>query len=166
MPCSCGRTFEVALAGGMRIHSGMPPQCLRIRQAFRRLEAALGREQLGDQRLDLRHQGRIVESQPIPLEQGEFGVVPAAALGVAKYLAQLIDVAAAGGQQAFHGKFRRRAHEQRSRACRLTRVIKDSICGSLAPAELNTGVSTSSTPRAAKNARTRANRAARCRKAA
>ena len=47
-----------------------------------------------------------------------------------------------------------------------TRVTMDSICGSLTPHALKIGVSTSSTPRAAKNSRVRITRAARCRKAA
>src|SRR6202035_2478931 len=48
---------------------------------------------------------RIVELETVPLDERELGVVPAAALGVAKYLADLIDIAAARRQQPFHGVF-------------------------------------------------------------
>src|SRR5208283_5612160 len=31
----CGREFEIALAGGVRIHPGVPQQCLRVGEALR-----------------------------------------------------------------------------------------------------------------------------------
>ena len=98
----------------MRIDSGVPPQSLRVRQAFGGFQSALRRQQARGERLDLRHQGRIVESQSIPLEQGEFRVVPAAVLAVPEHPAQLIDVAAARGEQAFHREFRRGVQVERS----------------------------------------------------
>src|SRR5450631_236824 len=61
--------------------------------------------------LDLRHHCGVVESGPVPFEQREFGVVPPTVLGIAKRLAQLINIAAAGGQQALHREFRRWAQE-------------------------------------------------------
>ena len=68
------------------VDAGVALQRRRIAQAFRRLELAVGRQQLSDQRLDFVHQRRVVESQTVPLDESEFGVVPAAAFGVAKHL--------------------------------------------------------------------------------
>src|SRR5690606_6841733 len=49
----------------------------------------------------------VVEADAVPLDQREFRVVAAAALVGAEGAADLVDAAAAGGQQPFHGEFRR-----------------------------------------------------------
>ena len=65
-------------------------------------------ERVAQQRLDVVHQARVVEADSIPLEQRELGLVPAAELVVAEHAADLIDVAAAGREQALHRVLGRR----------------------------------------------------------
>jgi hypothetical protein len=146
--------------GAVRVDSRVALERGRVAQPFGRREFAL-RRSTWPPALDLAHQRGIVEIQPIPFDQREFRVVPAAALAVAKHLADLVDIAAARGQQPLHRMFRRRSEIERPRRPRPA-VVSDSICGSVTPAPLKIGVSTSSTPRSAKNPRARASIAAAC----
>src|SRR3984885_4510257 len=84
------RFGELGLARVVRIDSGVEPQRSRIAQAFRGPEPSIGGEQGADQRLDFPHQSRIVETQTVPLDEGELRVVPAAAFAVAEHFADLV----------------------------------------------------------------------------
>jgi hypothetical protein len=96
----------------VRVDSGVPLQGRRVAQPFRRREL-MGRQEAADQRLDLGHQSRIIEPQTVPLDESELRIVPAAALSIAKHLADLVDIAEAGRQQPLHGVFRRGAEIRR-----------------------------------------------------
>jgi hypothetical protein len=68
-----------------------------IAQARRRGQFAR-REQLLQQRIHFAHQSLHRHPDPVPLQHRELGIVLRAALGAAEHLAQLVDIAAAGGQ--------------------------------------------------------------------
>ncbi len=53
------------------------------------------------------HEPVMVPADAVPFEQGEFGIVPPPGFAGAEHPGQLPDVAAARGQQAFHGEFGR-----------------------------------------------------------
>ncbi len=97
-PMAARRLEQFILARAKCIDAGMTLQRGRVTQALGSSKDARWGQQLADQRLDFIHQGRLVEPDAVPLDHREFRVVPTAALGVSKDLADLIDVAAAGSQ--------------------------------------------------------------------
>ena len=69
------------------------------------------REHVAEQPLDVVHQRMMIDPEPIPLDHRELGVVKPAALSVAEYLRDLVDVRRAGTEQALHRVFRRGVQE-------------------------------------------------------
>ena len=61
------------------------------------------------------HQFEMVPADAIPLEHGEFGIVPLAGFAVAEHPSELVAVADAGGEQTLERELRRRA--QPAHAC-------------------------------------------------
>src|SRR5882724_11601938 len=100
------RFSQITVARAVRVDSGVALQGGRVAQPFRRLES-MGCQQVTDQRLDLGYQSRVIEPQTVPVDERELTVVAAAALAIAKHLADLVDIAAARREQPFHGVFRR-----------------------------------------------------------
>ncbi len=91
-----------------RVDAQRSGERVRVTDALAAPGHAVVRERIAQQRLDLVHQARVVEADSVPLEQRELGLVPPAELVVAKHAADLIDVAAAGREQALHRVLRRR----------------------------------------------------------
>src|SRR5271165_611947 len=104
---------EFIRIGPVGIDAGVARERGRVAEAFGWRERATRREQAADELLDLVHERGIVGIQSVPFDHREFRVVPAAALAVAKYLADLINVAAARRQQPLHRVLRRWAEIER-----------------------------------------------------
>jgi hypothetical protein len=88
---------------GEYINIGVTLEGRRVGQPFSRTAA----ESHGQKLVDLIHQRVMVPPGPVPLEDGELGVVAPSGLAVAERPADLVDGAAACRQQPFHGELGR-----------------------------------------------------------
>lgn len=98
-----GQVLQLGRRGPVGIDPQLP---LKQGAVAEPLRPKVGQRQ-SHQRLNLIHQLRGGKAWAIPFQHGELGVVARTPLPVAKHLAQLVDGATAGGEQPFHGVFRR-----------------------------------------------------------
>ena len=164
MPSATGSIGQFAQPGRVRIETGVTFKNLAVSEFLRFLERHGPGKCLGDQRGNLVHESVMIEADAIPFEHRELGVVQPPGLAVAEHLAELVDRTAARGQQPLHRKLRRGVQISGLAAgvarAGVTTGEARQIGVRVAAAD-SSGVSTSSTPRAEKNARMRSSIRAR-----
>ena len=104
---------KLVQAGGHGIETEVAPADIPVTEPLGRVQFGLAFGQVSHQCLDLVDQVEQAMADPVPLQQGEFGIVLAAALLVTKGLANLEDGATARREQPLHGEFRGSLQVQR-----------------------------------------------------
>ena len=106
------RLRQLGVGGGERIKRELAGEDVPVADALAGALCAHPAEQLAHQRFHLLHERLQREPETVPLDQREFRVVQPAAFPGAHHVTDLVDVAAAGGEQALHGVLGRGVQEQ------------------------------------------------------
>src|SRR5690606_19760294 len=78
-----------------------------IREPLGTVELPIRWQHRRDQALHVRHERMMIDADAVPLDQGEFRIVPAPAFAIAVYLGDLPDVTAPGRKESLHAVFGR-----------------------------------------------------------